>query len=303
MKKLLFTCLLLITAITIKAQQTDFPKLTGPYLGQKPPGELPEAFAPSIIVSNNAVHGLIAVTPDGNEVYWIFIPPDFIKHPPAINVIKQVNGSWIKPEIAELSKGYGAINISLSPDGKKFYFDSNRPWPDSWGRQPASNKIESYKTWYVERTGSGWGEPKLLDQKINQNLRGVSVTNAGTLYTHGIKRSRINSGQYTRWEMLHSPLNIGIIPGGNPFISPEENYILFNAKWPGKFGYGIFVSYRTRDDRWTQPVNLLEKVNASRGGSQPSVTPDGKYLFYYAGGKFYWMNAKIIDDLKPKNLK
>jgi len=286
--------------LTTNAQQGDFPKLTGPYLGQKPPGELPEPLVPSIIVSNNAVHGLIAVTPDGNEIYWIFLSPDYSKNPPAVNVVKQVNGSWIKPEIAEFSKGYGAVNISLSPDGKKFFFDSNRPWPNSWGRQPASNKIESYKTWYVERTGSGWGEPKLLDQKINQNLRGISITINGTIYTHGIKRSRLNNGQYVEWEAMAPPLDVGRILGGNPFISPDESYILFNKKWPGKIGYGIFISYRTRSDRWTDPVNLLEKVNASRGGSQPFVTPDGKYLFYYAGGKFYWMNAKIIEELRPK---
>jgi hypothetical protein len=48
---------------------------------------------------------------------------------------------------------------------------------------------------------------------------------------------------------------------------------------------------------------LLERLNAPRGGSQPVVTPDGKYLFYYAGGKFYWVNAKIIEEIKPKELK
>jgi hypothetical protein len=266
-----------------------------------PPGELPEAFAPSIIISKNAIHGQIAVTPDGNEIYWIFIPPDFLKHPPAINVIKQIKGSWIKPEALEFSKEYGVINISMSPDGKIFYFDSNRPFPESWGKQSATNKIESYKTWYVERTVSGWGEPKLLDRNVNRNLRGVSVTNNGTLYTHGIKRSRMNNGQYSGWEMLPPPLNIGQIAGGNPFIGPKEDYILFNRKWPGKFGYGIYVSYCTKDDQWTQPMNLLEKLHASEGGSQPYVTPDGKYLFYYAGGKFYWMDAKIIAYLKPNN--
>lgn len=49
MIKTIFSCLLLITAITIKAQQSDFPKLTGPYLGQKPPGTTPEIFAPGIV--------------------------------------------------------------------------------------------------------------------------------------------------------------------------------------------------------------------------------------------------------------
>ena len=40
MKKLILISCLLVAAITINAQQTDFPKLTGPYLGQKPPGDI-----------------------------------------------------------------------------------------------------------------------------------------------------------------------------------------------------------------------------------------------------------------------
>jgi hypothetical protein len=132
---------------------------------------------------------------------------------------------------------------------------------------------------------------------------GVSSTRDGTLYTHGIKRIRQKNGQYTEWEQLGHRLDVGRIPGGNPYISPDESFIVFNRKWPGKRGYGIFISYRTRDDQWTEPINLLERLNTPKGDSQPIVAPDGKYLFYYVGGKFYWVDAKIIEDLKPKELK
>jgi Tol biopolymer transport system component len=289
----------MVAAIAINARQNEFLKLTGPYLGQKPPGELPEAFASSIIFCENAVHGNIAFSPDGKEIYWIFLPPDYGQNPPPIQFIKQANGEWTKPKILEFSKEYGVMNISMAPDGKKLFFTSKRPWPASWGRQPAGNTLEAYKTWYIERSSAGWGDQKPLDRRINQNLMGVSSTNDGTLYTHGIKRIRVKNGQYTEWEQLGPPLNVGRIRGGNPFISPDESYILFNGRWPGRFGYGIFISYRTGDDEWTEPINLLEKINAPRGGSQPVVTPDGKYLFYYSEGKFYWMDAGIIEDLKP----
>jgi len=291
----------IIFVISSHAQQNDFPVLKGPYLGQKAPGELPEAFAPSIIFSENAVHGQIAFYPDGKEIYWIFHPATYGQNPPTINFIKRVDGQWTKPGILEFSKEYGAISICISPDGTKLFFNSKRLWPDSWGQQPPGNNLEAYKIWYVERVGLGWGVPKPLDQRINQNLGGVSSTNDGTLYTHGIKRIRIKNGKYTEWEQLGHPLDVGRILGGNPYVSPDESYIFFNKKWPSRFGYGIFISYRTRDDRWTEPVNLLEKLNAPRGGSQPVVTPDGKYLFYYSGGKFYWVDAKIINDLKPKD--
>jgi len=46
MKELiLISCLLLVAGQIIHAQQSDFPKLTGPYLGQQPPGKIPLRFA------------------------------------------------------------------------------------------------------------------------------------------------------------------------------------------------------------------------------------------------------------------
>ncbi len=43
-KHVLIIWFLVFTAISIQTQQIDFPKLTGPYLGQKPPGKIAEPF-------------------------------------------------------------------------------------------------------------------------------------------------------------------------------------------------------------------------------------------------------------------
>lgn len=301
MRKLtLVISLILAMAMNINAQQKDFSALTGPYLGQKPPGVIPEIFAPSILVSENAIHGNIAFFPDGSEIYWIFHPPDYGQNPPVIHFVRQVDGVWTKPGILEFTQEYGAGTICISPDGTKLFFNSKRSWPDSWGKQPSVNQLDAMKIWYVERIGEGWGKPKLLEKRVNQRVIGVSSTLDDTLYTHGIQRIRLKNGQYTEWEQLAPPLDVGRVLGGNPYVSPDESYVLFNKKWPGKFGYGICISYRTRDDHWTEPINLLERLNTPRGGSQPVMSPDGRYLFYYAGGKFYWVDAKIIEELKPK---
>jgi hypothetical protein len=45
----LSTLLFLIVVFSGHAQQNDFPKLTGLYIGQKLPGRVPEIFAPGII--------------------------------------------------------------------------------------------------------------------------------------------------------------------------------------------------------------------------------------------------------------
>jgi hypothetical protein len=45
MKRKILICFLLVTANVNSFAQKDFPKLSGPYLGQKPPGMTPKIFA------------------------------------------------------------------------------------------------------------------------------------------------------------------------------------------------------------------------------------------------------------------
>ena len=50
MKKIIITiCFFVLVVTNAFSQQNDFLKLTGPYLGQNPPGMTPEIFAPGII--------------------------------------------------------------------------------------------------------------------------------------------------------------------------------------------------------------------------------------------------------------
>jgi hypothetical protein len=67
-KPILISYMLLLSAI-VNAQQTDFPKLTGPYLGQKPPGMTPIIFAPGSVSTERTEFGN-AFSPDGGEFYF-----------------------------------------------------------------------------------------------------------------------------------------------------------------------------------------------------------------------------------------
>ena len=50
-----------------------------------------------------------------------------------------------------------------------------------------------------------------------------------------------------------------------------------------------------------------EKINTDPEEFFPSVSPDHKYLFFSSTKnvrvEVYWINAKIIEDLKPDELK
>ena len=61
------------------------------------------------------------------------------------------------------------------------------------------------------------------------------------------------------------------------------------------------------EGRWTNPRNLGESVNTKNYDWFPRVKADEKYLLFArtVSGKIdlYWVYAKIIDDLKPDDLK
>ena len=286
---------------TVKSN--GFLTVKGPYLGQKPPGAKPEMFAPEIIFTKNAIHGSIAFYPDGTEIYWTLYPPTYAIKDPPIMYTKQIDERWTLPQAVEFCEKYGALEISISPDGQKMYFESRRPVPDSWGKQPKKGTRESLKVWYVERKGDRWGAPKILDRHINQDLECVSATYDGTLYAPGIKRIKCVDGKYWETELLGPPLSGVGHNGGHPYVEPNETFILYNHVWPNVRGWGIFISFHQKNDSWTQPVNLLEKMGLKQGGSSPLLSPDGKYLFYYSKGYFHWVDASIIEEMKPKELK
>lgn len=81
-------------------------------------------------------------------------------------------------------------------------------------------------------------------------------------------------------------------------------------------GFGqadIYISFRDKDGHWLPAKNMGAQINTEHQESSPSVTPDGKYFFFTRGdweikedgstnyvGKKYWMDAKVIENLRPK---
>ena len=78
---LIFPLILTLMLSFVQSKEADFPKLKGPYLGQKPPSRTPELFAPHIISTGNQ-HGSVYFSPDGLEVYFsqMFPQPSLIMH-------------------------------------------------------------------------------------------------------------------------------------------------------------------------------------------------------------------------------
>jgi hypothetical protein len=53
-----------------------------------------------------------------------------------------------------------------------------------------------------------------------------------------------------------------------------------------------------------EAINLGNTINTKESERFPGISPDGKFLFYFGYTRdIYWVDANIIEQLKPKNLK
>jgi pimeloyl-ACP methyl ester carboxylesterase len=305
-----------------------------PYLGLVPPGEEPQLFAPGI-VSTGLNERDIAITPDGNEIYFTIYSDNFETW--TILVSKRTATGWTRPETAPFSgrREYPEGEPCVSPDGQRFLFASSRP------RDGATPGGKTH-IWVMDRVGEGWSEPRFLDPPVNSDGEEFfpSVTSDGSLYFtraaagqrgNKILRSRLVNGAYTEPEELPSQVNAGV-DRFNAFVAPDESYIILGifGRPDSRGGTDYYISFRDRDDTWSEPVNLGDKINSpGRAEYSPYVTRDGKYFFYMAarmnGGKdgaptrltydglqksaglprnggtdIYWVDAGFLRRLAPK---
>jgi Tol biopolymer transport system component len=285
--------------------KSDFPVLTGPYLGQKPPGTMSKLFAPGIISKKNSNEFGGHFSPDGSEFFFTRYSPG---EQGELWMTELDNDNWTLPRVVSFLKDCHGVESCMSFDGNQLFF----VWYD-----PESGNFQ-HDIYVIERIGKKWGVPHQLT-KTNLGSRRISpsVARNGNLYFSGdfnkagqkdIYCSRLINGKYSTPQNLGSSVN-STYHEEHVFISPGEHYLLFDSYRPSEYGEpDIYVSYRMKDGTWSEAQNLGPSVNSEYGDWYPKTTPDGKYIIFsrtFPSIKIdlYWVDAKIIKDLKPEELK
>lgn len=111
-------------------------------------------------------------------------------------------------------------------------------------------------------------------------------------------------------ENLGSPINTQNNEGAQS-ISADGMHLYFTAcNRPGGMGSCDIYYARKAGDGWSEPVNLGRPVNSSSWDSQPSISPDGKTLYFTSnrdgnlGPMDIWMTRQIKEGqwTLPENL-
>lgn len=310
-KILVVFCLLLFQTTLIEAQTiNDFPILKGEYLGQKPPGIIPEVFAPGIVSDSTwAEHCRMAVSPEGDEIFWsaytrLYPKKGGLSSTQQIFFSKRKNGIWSKPEIAEFSKAnrYGSNGGPVfSLDGSKlFFYQSYAP--------VVSNKT----TYYVEKINGKWSNTPIKVGELYNNYEPnwtPIFTKKGNAFKYSQDDRVIVKYKYEN-AIFSNPdtliIDKAFRQASSIYVSPDEEYLIFSAS--NSMSYGgtdLYICFKSLDDTWGYPINMGSEINSELVERFPMVSPDGKYLFFMRhtpGQDFYWVSTDIIKELRKIHL-
>jgi Tol biopolymer transport system component len=285
-----------------RAKSNHFQLLKDPYLGQAPPGNIPQVFMPGIVSTKEYVEFSNSISPDGKEFYFA----RRINKKDVQMVVRWENGAALQAEEAAFLKAAGGFEPHVSADGSKIYFTRFAPPPaglaEDKNLSPQDMEAQMVNIWMMERSGSGWGEPEFC-----VNGMYVSTSDSGTIYTTDIRSTSVGICRFTPVNDSYSerePLQGGVnspAPGAHPCIAPDESYIVFDSKRSqDPENADLYVCFKLKNGNWSEACSLGSNVNSKLNDICPSLSPDGKYLFYMSQGDIYWVSTEIIAALKPK---
>lgn len=253
---------------------------------------IPIPFAEGIISTTENSEFDLTFSTDGLKVYFSRRPPEGKQ---MIYESDFVNGNWSKPKLASFSNSRDETPF-ITPDGKLFFFGSERPIPN----KPNQGNFDM-NIWMMEQSDTGWGEPKPLPEPINEvqiageewpsSNNNLFFTNDNEIFyfttmKRGKKAINLYETKFNGKEFSEPKLIDGFFEDEkywvySAVISPDGQYLVFNSFGApgGAGGEDLFVSKKT-DKGWSKAQPIGTKVNTKDEESSPRFSRDGKYFFF-----------------------
>jgi hypothetical protein len=191
-------------------------------------------------------------------------------------------GARTATPISFASDAYIDTDPQLTPDGARLLFASNRP------SRPGEAPKRDLDLWSARRTGDGWSTPEPLPVNSAGQELGPEL-HAGVLYFNSTRRGGVGALDIWRAartpegfappEPLPAPVN-SPASEGDFTLSADARVALFWSDRPGGLGAAdIYLSKRGAGG-WSAPVNLGAPVNGAAFDFTPSLSRDGRSLYF-----------------------
>jgi len=238
------------------------------------------------VISTGLQETSAALTPDGNTLY--FMRSDFAEKDDTLLVSKRRDGQWSTPEVVPFSGQWHDSEPTLSPDGKRLYFVSNRP-PHP-GDAPVTAEMNGQHfagshLWYAERQADGrWGQPMHVDGAHNDGamIYNPSVAANGDVY---FSAHRADSGKLYQIYVARRAGNgyaapervdLGDVEHNrmDPSVDPQQRFLVYAGNEGDSLGSAdLYIAFRDANGRWGKPMHLDGDVNSPALENAPSLGP------------------------------
>jgi len=292
MKKSALLSILLAFICTLSSAQSIPPDSL--YFGQTPPGNIPQVFAPGVISLPGRIEYGVSIAPAGDEM--LFALGNWPNK--RTMIMKYENNHWTGPDTVSFSVNRSAEEAIYSPGGQRVYYYAYNP----------PNPLGGSDLCYSVKTGSAWSDPVNLGTPLNttQDEYHPCIVGDSSVYFENaagkICYSKFQNGAYQPRILMPSIFNDPNMAWGNPYVSPDQSYFIFNSSRPGGFGgTDLYISYKKTDGSWTNPKNLGNIINTPTNECGSEITDDNLYMTYVSNNDIYWVGSGFIDSLKYTN--
>lgn len=264
------------------------------FYNQPLPDENPKVFAPGIISRKGSYEYPCSFSNDMSEMFFgvnLFENGNNQRY--ILYVKKLSDDTWSTPRRISFT-GFPESEPILSPDNSQLFFNVHSD----------STKEKPHDIWYVDKVDSKWSSPIRLNNEINSPDYEYYTTSSNenriyfTREEKGIYTAVLKNKQFVDIHPIDSTIN-NMKWVGHPYISPNEDYLIFDSSEPGGYGSAdLYITFKS-NNKWGKPINLGEKINTPLWDAMPIVSPDGEYLFFCREGKedrdIYWVKFHLND--------
>ncbi|MCG8697131.1 MAG: hypothetical protein MI922_03695 [Bacteroidales bacterium] len=290
------------------------------YLEETPPGDIPKVFGLGTVSTLKSEQSSPVFRSDMKEMYWSATENPADKHNTTIYYCKYEHDMWLGPFVAKYSGKHEDGGITIHKDN--IYFNSNRDIQhvsDSLKLVMHWAQIPDSRIWTSSYQSNAWSTPKLSNLKFDGfgKIFQLSFANNGNVYftSHlggvneqvGIYKATKNGSGYSRPKPLAMSSVNSRSMDWTPFIAPDESYIIFSStRNENREDQGdLYICFKTASGGWSKAMYMGDDINTWAQEGCPSVSPDGKYLFFLRWTKdnahdIFWVSTNIIKKLKAQ---
>lgn len=242
----------------------------------------PQLFLPGVASTPHFEHSSVTFSED--EILW-----SRFDQPLSADSIHNIFSLKYREEVSE---AYEVAWSNLESEDSPFYFDDKIYYH--------SKKDESYWIYYYDLV-SNEKHPVDVDTdasiyypSINDDMMVFNMSRDGIPETQIMcidDESKVAKTFLSDKDNMY--LNI------TPFINPSNDMILFASvnRLVGSGASDLYVAFKSEEGIWSEAIHL-PIVNTVDNERFPSLSPDGKYLFFISNRK---IEANIASETEPQN--